>query len=154
MQTEANTGYHRLETQIEWYDRKSISNHRCFKVLKLLELVVASAIPLVATHAPSVAGAFGVVVVILEGTQHIFQFQYNWLLYRSACEALGHEKHLYIEKAGMYSQISSESARMLLAQRVESLLSTEHSRWVMSTTHRKTATQPNVTPSMVKGTLE
>ncbi len=41
----------RLEDQIGWYDRKGGDNRRRYKWLKLLELVVAAALPVVAGSA-------------------------------------------------------------------------------------------------------
>jgi hypothetical protein len=40
--------WERLEDQIGWYDRKSGDNQRRYKWLKLLELAVAAALPVVA----------------------------------------------------------------------------------------------------------
>jgi len=125
-----NSGYARLETQIEWYDEKSVHNQRCFKRLKLLEVVAAACIPLVATHFPMLAAGLGALVVVLEGIQHLYQFQLGWTSYRSTAEALKHEKYLFLAGAEVYESLEQEAAKRLLASRVESLVSTEHARWV------------------------
>jgi hypothetical protein len=40
--------WERLEDQLSWYDRKSRDNQRRYKWLKLLELAIAAALPVVA----------------------------------------------------------------------------------------------------------
>ena len=67
----------RLEDQISWYDRKSGDNQRRYKWLKLLEIAVAASLPVVAAvHSPVwVTGGLAAVIVVLEGAQHLYQFQ-------------------------------------------------------------------------------
>jgi hypothetical protein len=66
------------------------------------------------------------VVVVLEGVQQLFQWQPNWVLYRSTHEALKHEKYLYMAKAGPYS---GPERHWVLAERLEGLISQEHAKW-------------------------
>jgi hypothetical protein len=119
----------RLESQIDWYDTRARSNQLWFKGLKVLQIVVAAAIPVVAAAGGSatLAGAMGAVIVVFEGLQQLFQFQQNWTSYRSTCEALRHEKHLFLVGAGVYG-VPSDRER-LLAVRVEGLVSDETSQW-------------------------
>ena len=63
----------------------------------------------------------------MEGVQQLFQFQQNWVSYRSTCEALKHEKFLYLATAGPYA--TAERPQALLAERVEGLVSQEHAKW-------------------------
>ena len=63
----------------------------------------------------------------LEGFQQLFQFQQNWLGYRATAEALKHEKFLYLMRAGPYRDAPAPDA--VLAERVEGLVSQEHSSW-------------------------
>jgi len=120
----------RLEDQIGWYDRKSNQAQLWYKALKLIEIGCASLVPFAAgLAAPAwVTGGLGVLIVILEGVQHLNQYQHNWITYRSTCEYLKHEKYLYIAKAGPYS--TAEAPTALLAERVESLVSQEHAKWI------------------------
>ncbi len=119
----------RLEDQIEWYERKSTDAQRAYKTLKVVQLVTAAAVPVAAaTHATAwVIAALGGVVLILEGLQQLGQYQPNWLSYRSTCESLKHEKHLYLAQAGPYT--ATASASRALAERVEGLVSQEHAKW-------------------------
>jgi hypothetical protein len=50
------------------------------------------------------------------------------MIYRSTCEELRHEKYLYHGKAGPYA--TAETPYALLTERVESLISKEHAKWV------------------------
>jgi len=120
----------RLEDQIAWYDAKSGSNQFWFRALKIIEIVIAASIPFLAGFdAPHVlTGIAGVVIVVLEGLQHLFQFQQNWTTYRSTCESLKHEKYLWLGKAGPYLNIENPNA--VLADRAESLISQEHAKWI------------------------
>ncbi|HEV2769267.1 MAG TPA: DUF4231 domain-containing protein [Solirubrobacteraceae bacterium] len=120
----------RLEEQIAWYDRRSIQDKRWYLRLKVAQIVIAAAIPVVAAAgAPAaVAGAMGALIVVLEGLQQLFQYQQNWTAYRSTCEALRHEKFLYLARAGPYADAKRPVA--LLAERVEGLVSQEHAAWV------------------------
>lgn len=119
----------RLEDQVSWYDGKSASSQRAFKRLKVLQLVAAAAVPVVVSvpAAAWITGGLGGLVVVVEGIQQLGQFQQNWMNYRSTCEALKHEKFLYLAAAGPYH--GSSDLPRLLAERVEGLVSQEHAKW-------------------------
>ena len=125
-----NPTVERLEEQIAWYDNKSTYNQKWHKTLKVIELVTASVIPLSAGlgWSPYITGGLGVIVAVLLGLQSLNQFHLNWTTFRSTCEELKHEKYLWLAKAGPYANIDSPDT--LLAERVESLVSREHSKWV------------------------
>lgn len=120
----------RLDDQIDWYNNKSNSAQRWFKGLKILELGSAALIPFLAgmQGLAWLTGGLGVLVVVLEGLQHINQYQHNWITYRSTCEYLKHEKYLFLASAGPYSK--ADNPKTLLAERVEALVSQEHAKWV------------------------
>src|SRR3954451_4273862 len=72
---DADPTWARLEDQLGWYDRKSMSCQAAYKRTKLAQLVVAAAVPVlaladVAAVATAVAAA---VVVVLEGVQQLYQ---------------------------------------------------------------------------------
>jgi hypothetical protein len=129
--TEADPIVERLEDQIAWYDRDSRSAQRTFKRCKVVEIIAAALIPLLTglrfSEAVWIAGGLGVVVTAIEGVVHLNQYQQNWITYRSTCEALKHEKYLYLAKAGPYA--SAADAHPLLAERIESVVSQENAKW-------------------------
>jgi len=123
--------WQRLEEAIDWYDRRAGENQRLYKWLKLLELAVAATVPVVAGVGSPVwvTGGLAAVIVVLEGTQHLFQFQEQWITYRSTAEALKHERYLYLANAGPYA---GEDRHRQLAERIEGLISQEHAKWTAS----------------------
>jgi hypothetical protein len=139
--------YGRLEDQIDWYDRKSRSAQRIFKRIKIVEILGAAAIPFLAgLNYPGdklVTGGLGVLITVLEGLLHLNQYQQNWTNYRSTCEALKHEKFVYLAKAGPYS--TAPDPRALLAERIESTVSQEHAQWA-SVQQQSTREQGNTAP--------
>ena len=128
----------RLEDQIAWYDRKSLQNQKRYKLIKFVVIVSAALIPFLAAFADDskghwfhwVTGALGVLITVLEGILQLNQYQQNWVSYRSTCEALKHEKYVYLGKASPYAQAADPHA--LLAERVESLVSQENAKWLVA----------------------
>ncbi|HEX5796509.1 MAG TPA: DUF4231 domain-containing protein [Geminicoccaceae bacterium] len=133
----------RLEDQIEWYDRKGAEAQRTYRRLKVVQVVLAAFIPFLAGFQDSLAdllglelallpavaiALLGVAVVVLEGLQQLSQYHQNWLSYRATCEALKHEKFLFLADAGPYGD--TEDKRALLAERIEELIGKEHAQWV------------------------
>ena len=128
---EYDTTWHRLEDQLDWYDRKSAAAERSYKRLKLIEIAAAASVPpLIGLEVPAaIPAAIGVVVIVFEGIQQLFQFQSNWITYRSTAESLKHERYLYLAAAGPYAD---ESRHRVLAERIEGLISQEHAKWTES----------------------
>jgi hypothetical protein len=130
---EPDSGYRRLEDQIRWYDKKSGMAQRSYKTGKFLVIVGAALIPIASLLDWKITTALlGGFVAVCEGIQHLNQWQHNWITYRSTCEALRHEKYTFIEKADPYNDLAPDDARRLLVERTESLISTEHSKWIAS----------------------
>lgn len=127
---EPESGYQRLDNQIAWYDQKSMSAQHWYKRAKVVEICFAALVPFVAARSATVVAIFGVVITALEGLQQMNQWSQNWATYRSTCEALRHEKYSYLGKSGVYEGKSEEEAKRMLTQRVESLVSTEHAKWI------------------------
>jgi Protein of unknown function (DUF4231) len=119
----------RLEDQLAWYDGKSRANQRQYKRVKVVQLVLGAAVPVLVLvpeiHAV-VPALLAAVVVILEGLQQLYQWQTNWVQYRSTTESLKHEKYLFLAAAGPYA--GADRLRVL-AERIEGLVSQEHAQW-------------------------
>jgi len=144
----------RMEDQIGWYDRKSIQYQKTYKRIKVVEIIAAAAIPFLSAlnisqeglngHRVSlIIGILGITITILEGIVQLNQYQQNWIAYRSACEALKHEKFTYLAGAAPYHDAPDRHA--LLAERVESLISQEHAKWA------SVQQQVNIKPGEDKG---
>ena len=109
----------RLDDQITWYDKKAQQAQRTYKRMQLTELIVATAIPLLANYTAScpaiafVVGLLGGIITVIEGTERLGRYHENWVEYRSACEMLKHEKNLFVHN-------------------IENLLSSEGNKWKAS----------------------
>jgi len=125
----ASPAWERLETQIKWYSGGAKRNKRWYLRIKVVQIVSAAVIPvLAAASLPTwVAGGLGALIVVLESIQQLFQFHSNWTHYRSTSEALKHEKYLYLARAGAYAKAADPTA--LLCERVEGRVSQEHAAW-------------------------
>ncbi len=120
----------RLQSQIDWYDRKATHNQNAYKASKIAIIVCAIIIPIVAEFTPLAVIVAAGLILLLESLQQLNKWQENWILYRSTCEGLRNEQHLYNEKAGPYAKLTPDEAHRVLAERVGALASAEHSRWV------------------------
>jgi Protein of unknown function (DUF4231) len=130
----------RVDDQIKWYDGKSAWNQRWFKRVRILEIVAASSIPILSGFSQDnrsiqvTIALLGGLIAVIAGLMGLYQFQENWTQYRSTCEGLRHEKILYETKSEPYD---GENAFPLLVQRVESLISSESTRWTQSRSGKK-----------------
>jgi hypothetical protein len=135
----ADVTMERLDDQLKWYGDRSSRNQRYYKSLKIVVIVVAASIPVLSGNLPFfgpdgtpkwVLGVLGALVAVIEGVQQVYQFHANWLSYRATCEGLKREKFLYLAKAGPYA--AATDSDVLLAERIEALISQENAKWVSS----------------------
>jgi len=118
----------RLKEQLRWYRTSSRRAQNAYKRVKFGQIAVGAVVPVLAA-----VGALGWVtavvaatVVVAEGAQQLFQWQSNWMLYRSATETLKRERFLYLAEAGPYT---GDDRRKVLAERIEGVLANEHTQW-------------------------
>ena len=122
----------RVDDQISWYDRKSLSAQRWFKRLRGAEIICAAAIPVLAGfsgfHFPTspIMGILGAAVVIIAAFVSLNQYQEKWIQYRTICESLRHEKYLFLTHTEPYD---ADNPFPLFVQRIESLISKENTAW-------------------------
>ena len=128
--------WNRLENQRKWYAEKSATNQKWYKTLKLIQIVLAAAIPIFALlpvpHTKFIVAIFGALIAILEGVQQLYQFHSLWTEYRSTTEHLKHERYLFLSLSGPYRELTQDEALILLAERVEEHISKEHAKWIDS----------------------
>lgn len=122
----------RLDDQIAWYDRKSLSNRRMYQLSESSIIIAAALLPALAAIAVPVwvMGAIGVFITVVKGLGQLQQYQLNWINYRSTCESLKHEKYLYLASAGDYAH--AVSRERLLMERVEGMIARENAAWQRS----------------------
>jgi hypothetical protein len=133
----SHPAWFRLLDQVNWYDRKSQNSQGWYKRLKIAQITSAALIPatslLPAEYAKWTASAFGVLIAVLETIQQMNQYSTLWVMYRSTAERLKHEKYLFLSAAGPYKGLAEPERLVLLAERVEEHVSTEHANWFNET---------------------
>ncbi|MFP4092760.1 MAG: DUF4231 domain-containing protein [Cyclobacteriaceae bacterium] len=122
----------RLNEQIEWYERKSAFNQRLYRRLQLCIIISSSTIPFLSAYTQDYVfvavfiGIVGVLVAALTAVNGFYKYQENWISYRSTCEALKHQKFLFLTGTDPYHE---QHAFHLLVQNVEKLISRENETW-------------------------
>ena len=123
----------RLDDQIDWYDRKSSRNKAWFYTFHITQIVIGALIPFLALQVKAsqirldlIVGLLGVVVAVAAGLVTLCKFQELWIGYRTTAETLKHEKYLYRAKSAPYAV---KNALPILVDRVEGLISQEHTSW-------------------------
>lgn len=125
----------RLEDQIKWYDNKSRKAQGNYKFIRVGEIVCAASIPLLSGLSVArevtvpLTGFLGAAVAVMTALLGLYQFQEHWIEYRTTCEALRHEKFLFLTRTAPYN-VPDPFA--LLVQRVESFISKENVTWSQS----------------------
>ena len=122
----------RVEDQILWYDDKSQLAQRWFKLIRGSEIIAAGSIPLFAgfgsgeTWSVISIGVLGAFVAIMASLLSLYQFQENWIEYRTTCESLKHEKYHFLTNAEPYNEVDPFA---LFVHRIESIISKENNVW-------------------------
>ena len=124
----------RLDEQANWYDGKSATNKKWFISLRVVEIVAAALVPFLSGYVRPEApqflifiGGLGVLIAVCAAAISLFQFQENWIKYRTTAESLKKEKFLFLTRVEPYD--NDETAYSTLVQRVETLISQENTNW-------------------------
>lgn len=126
----------RLEDQLTWYDIKSGCAQRWYKWLKFTQVILAISIPIVSqidNEGKWLASIAGGLIAIIEAVHHMNQYSTLWITYRSTAERLKHEKFLFLSAAGPYRGLAETERLIVLAERVEEHVSSEHANWFNET---------------------
>lgn len=123
----------RVDDQIEWYDRKSGSNQKWFKRLQVLVLISAATIPFLSGYIGEddawiniLIGMLGLFIAAITAILGLYNFQENWIKYRTTCESLKKEKYKFLTGIPPYD---NDNAFTLLVEHVEGLISKENTDW-------------------------
>ncbi len=121
----------RYHPQVDWYDKKSISNQKAYKFLQWSIIILAAITPIFVIlsetwglHIPVVLSCL---VAIGSASLKTFKFQENWINYRTTCETLRKEIYFYNARVDDYS---SNDPTGVFVKRVESLISRENTMWL------------------------
>jgi hypothetical protein len=127
----------RYQDQVAWYDDKAKYNKRRFYIFQTLVIVLPASATILALIQPdlekpglvtltTLATVVGLITVV---SRH----QELWFNYRMVCETLRKEIHYYTARLGEYEGINDP--KRLFVQRVEALISREHTMIPPPTPH-------------------
>ena len=117
-----------LDDCIAAYDQEADRAQRACKRLKLTQLTLVSAIPVVAgfqgeieallspelTLLPRLALAvLGIAFIVLEFIQHLNQYQESGFEFDARHKVLEQEKFLFLAEAGPYAEVEDKRARLI-----------------------------------------
>ena len=124
----------RYQDQIDWYDRKAAHNQTIYRWMQWTLIALAAITPILIELDLEALGWLqwatltSAVVAILTAGMKTFNYQENWINYRTTCETLRKERFFYDAGLGEYAGADDKEA--LFVDRVESLISRENTMWV------------------------
>lgn len=124
----------RVDNQIEWYDKKSASCQNKYKLTQTIEIVLAALIPLLSAYAKDcvliavIVGVLGSAIAIIESLTKLYKWHENWIEYRTTCELLRYQKHLFQTKSAPYNT-EPENIENIFVRNIENIISSENNKW-------------------------
>lgn len=132
----------RVDNQINWYDEKSIHCQKMYKIVQSIEIVLASLIPLLSAYTKYniiiaiLVGVLGSCIAIIESVTKLYKWHENWIEYRTTCELLRYQKHLFITKSFPYNS-EPESIDNIFIKNIENIISSENNKWKLINSDEK-----------------
>lgn len=126
----------RYDRAIMWYSDKSRCNKRWYYIFQSLIIILAAITPVLAIIGlrwPTTITA--ALVAIAVGMLKLMKLEENWINYRTICETLKKEIHLMHADLSEYAQTTEK--HQLFVERVESLISREHTLWLRTTSQQR-----------------
>lgn len=123
----------RLEDQINWYNKKSVSNQQWYKFFQITKIVLAVSIPVLTLIITSESilkitlSIIGALIAIIESVSRLNSYKDLWVKYRLVSEALNREKLLFDSKVPPYDK---KDALNVLVMRCEKLMASENQTWL------------------------
>lgn len=124
----------RVDDQINWYDQKSNGCQKIYKTYQVIEIIIATLIPLLSGYSPNctcitfIIGLSGSIIAIIESITKLFKWHENWISYRTTCELLRYQKMLYLTKSAPYNT-ELETVDNIFVKNVENIISSENNKW-------------------------
>jgi hypothetical protein len=126
----------RVNDQINWYDKKSASCQKKYKLTQTIEIILAALIPLLSAYSKDhlmiaiIVGLLGSVIAIIESLTKLYKWHENWIEYRTTCELLRYQKHLFETKSAPYN-LEPENIENIFVRNIENIISSENNKWKM-----------------------
>lgn len=138
----------RLQSQLDWFEAKAAFNQKRYKRLKVFDIMVAAAIPVVtgyvgtdATFAPIglpqveindvlkfAVAVGGGLIAVSSGLASLNKYHELWVEYRTTAEMLRQHRFLFETRTGPYA-VPDEEALAKLVENVETILAKENLGW-------------------------
>lgn len=124
----------RVDDQITWYDNKSTSCQNKYKLTQTIEIILAALIPLLSAYSKDcmliaiIVGVLGSAIAIIESLTKLYKWHENWIEYRTTCELLKYQKHLFETKSAPYNT-EPESVENIFVRNIENIISSENNKW-------------------------
>ncbi|HWT22147.1 MAG TPA: DUF4231 domain-containing protein [Solirubrobacteraceae bacterium] len=121
----------RVEDQIAWYERKSMSCKRIYLWMQAVAVVVAACVPVTTSLAQEVpqlliaATVLGLTVALVAAFESVMHYREQWKNYRSTANYLKREREFFRHRAGPYRGMGDGDARISFVERVEEAIENE-----------------------------
>jgi len=121
-----------LKNSLKYYDKKSISCKRWYTVLILADIILSSFIPFTILFIDShnyikfIVALMGSFITIASSIRIKFNFQENWVEYRTTTEILKYHKYLYDTLSPPYNDNNKDE---LLISKVNEICINENKNW-------------------------
>lgn len=132
----------RVDDQINWYDKKSKKAQRWYKIIQIIEIISAAAIPILVPYvetgnwASLTVAILGGLIAVLEAFCRLCKFHENWIQYRTTAELLKYHKYLYQTKSAPYND-QAETVENVFVRTIEAIISSENNTWKALNTNTK-----------------
>ena len=127
----------RYEEQMKWYAKKAAYNKKRYLYIQLSMAILSALTPLLIAMdfvfteydiLKWISICTSVSIAILVSCLRIFNFQENWVNYRTTRELLKKEQHYFEADTSGYNKVQDKQA--LFVRRIESLISQTHTKWI------------------------
>jgi len=130
----------RYNDQVDWYNRKSNLYKSMNYLIQIPIIFIAAIIPIFAVLEEKwITVMLSAVMAIFIGISNFCKFEEKWHNYRTTCETLKKELHYCKSKINEYHDTAEPEE--LFIQRVESIISREHTRWLTIEKSKKKETK-------------
>jgi hypothetical protein len=123
--------WQQVSRDFTWYSKPACRSRICYQSLKVLSLLLAAAVTVMAAmSAPAlVTASAGAAIVVAEGLQQLFKFHPNWVRYRVVTETLREHAYRYATRLAPYDDVATAQARF--GESYAALISGERSQWMV-----------------------
>jgi len=116
----------RVNDQIEWNDRKSKINKRCYYLFASISVVGSIIVSILIKQFPLLTAYLSIIVAIVTVLNNVYEFQNKWKLYRNTAERLIRERSLFYNEVDIYKGKPKD----IYTKNIEQIISESNEIWV------------------------